>query len=462
MKRQTLKTVIIVLCAILAAELIFVGVMHFTRDDDEILLQTDPIVTTQEPTTAPTTQETEAPTAETTTAPTETEPAETEPREQRYVLTFVGDCTLGSEPGSFASQYSFVGTIGENYDYPFQNVVQYFENDDFTMINLECVFADSGAAADKRFTFRGPTAYTEILTGASVEAVTLANNHTLDFGTAGYNTTKEVLEQAGVDYVEQDKTCLITTESGLVIGLYADAFQFNYAEINSNVAKLREQGAEIVICAFHWGTEGSYRATSAQQSFAKAAIDAGADIVYGHHPHVLQKIEEYNGGIIYYSLGNFSFGGNNYPKDLDSAVLQQEVIRDVDGTVRLGELTIIPVSCSSMEVQNNFQPTPYPEGSAEYDRVLSKLDGTFSGPDLYVSYNDPNATEAPTDSTEAPTGTEAPGDPETPANTEAPAETQAPAATDPPIPAPTDPPAPAPTQAPAAQEPPADSGGTEE
>ena len=409
MKRKTLVTLIISLCVILAAELIFVGVMHFTGKDDVPTLQTNPVATmapttvpatTQEPTEAPTTvPETSVPPTEETTAPTETEPTE-----QRYVLTFTGDCTLGSDPSDFASQHSFIGTIGEDYGFPFRNVVQYFENDDFTLVNLESVLADSnkGESTTKRFTFRGPTAYTQILTGSSVDGVTLANNHTEDFGKEGYASTVAALEGAGVTYVEENKTTLVTTDSGLVIGLYADSFEFSKADIQKNVSALRSAGAEIIICAFHWGTEGSYRPTTEQQTMAKAAIDAGADIVWGHHPHVLQKIEQYGDGIIYYSLGNFSFGGNNFPRDLDSAILQQEIIRDIDGTVRLGKLTIIPVSITSLDVQNNFQPTPCEKGSDRYNRVLSKLDGTFNGPDLVVDYSfmdDPTEppTQAPTD-----------------------------------------------------------------
>lgn len=111
------------------------------------------------------------------------------------------------------------------------------------------------------------------------------------------------------------------------------------------------------------------------------------DIVYGSHPHVLQPVEEYGDGIIYYSMGNFSFGGNNYPRDLDSVILQQEVIRDPDGAITLGELTMIPCSISSLPVQNNFQPTPYEEGSTEYLRVMDKLTGDWKGADLVVDYN---------------------------------------------------------------------------
>ena len=109
-----------------------------------------------------------------------------------------------------------------------------------------------------------------------------------------------------------------------------------------------------------------------------------ADIVYGTHPHTLQPIEEYNGGIIYYSLGNFAFGGNNSPKDYNTALVQQEVIRDMDGTIKLGELTRVPCSISSVSNLNNFQPTPYEAGSKDYEKTMSKLDGTYTGSRLPI------------------------------------------------------------------------------
>lgn len=366
------------------------------------------IAVTEAPETeAPTTVQTEPPTEaapETTEAPTaepETEPAtevetepETEPetvpepQPQHYTLSFAGDCTLGSAPNNYGIMYSFIWTIGEDYDYPFANVREYFENDDFTIVNLEGVLAEGGNSSDKLFTFRGPTAYTNILTGSSVEAVTLANNHTMDYGKDGYASTVTALEEAGVAYVEQDKSMMYTTESGLTVGVYAGAFTFNGEDMRAQIATMRRQGADVIIVAAHWGEEGSYRPHSGQTSFAHACIDAGADIVYGHHPHVLQPIEEYNGGVIFYSMGNFCFGGHHWPADLDSVILQQEVIREVDGSVHLGELTKIPCAISSITktAQNNFQPTPYEEGSEKYERVLSKLDGTFKGANLNVDY----------------------------------------------------------------------------
>jgi poly-gamma-glutamate synthesis protein (capsule biosynthesis protein) len=401
--RKTLKTLLMVCSAILAAELIFVvwatlfgGNEPYiplpTGESTEQMQSTTEGTLPQTETTVPSTEVTEEPT----TAPTETVAPTTEPGPESFLLTFAGDCTLASDPGNYASPHGFIQTIGEDYGFPFRNVAHIFENDDFTIVNLESVMADEGYGANKLFVFKGPTAYTNIFTSSSVEAVTLANNHTLDYGQAGYDSTIQALEGANVAYVEKDKTKLYVTESGLIIGLYADSFDLTKKDIEKNIADLKSQGAEVIICAFHWGTEGSYRATAAQQDMAKAAIDAGAHIIYGHHPHVLQKMETYNGGLICYSLGNFSFGGNHFPRDLDSAIVQQEIIRDPDGTIRMGETTIIPVKITSLDRQNNFQPTPYAEGTEEYDRTLSKLDGTFTGPDLNVNYDHLKPTNPPT------------------------------------------------------------------
>ena len=322
---------------------------------------------------------TEAPTE----APTD---APTEPQPEVFTLTFLGDCTLGSAPSQYTLPSSFISRVGEDMDYPFRNVLTYLENDDATFANLEGVFCDSGYAADKLFTFRAPERYVNILTRGSIEAVTLANNHSRDYGQKGYDTTRALLEENGIPYAQRDGSCLFTTESGLTVGIYACLYNIDFKDLETEVAALREQGAEIVVFALHWGQEGVYRPLDHQIQQAYKAIDAGVDIVWGHHPHVLQKIETYGDGIIFYSLGNFVFGGNHEPSDMDTALLRQQVIREPDGTVHLGDLEIIPASISSIPRWNDFCPTPYEPGTEEYDRVISKLDGTFTGPNLYVPY----------------------------------------------------------------------------
>lgn len=340
-------------------------------------------MTVEEPSVPPTTQET--------TPPTETEPStepETEPQEERFLITLTGDCTLGCDSGMYYAGWGFANVIGEDYDHPFRNVREYFEKDDLTLINFEGVLCDSGRpVANKYFTFRGPTAYIGMLTGSSVEAATLANNHTLDYGWDGYATTLETFENAGVSYVEKNGTLLYTTPSGLTVGIYAEDYScFDMDLLKTSVAELREQGAELVIYAVHWGKEGSYYPQIHQIEQAREVVDAGVDIVYGTHPHVLQNIEHYGDGVIFYSLGNFSFGGHANPRDMDSVLVQQEIIRWPDGTVELGELTLIPICISSLPERNNYQPTPYPADHEGYARVFEKLEGLWQGRDLLVDY----------------------------------------------------------------------------
>ena len=327
-------------------------------------------MTTAQETTAETTVETtvEATAEETTEATTEPEP-----QEIRYTLTFGGDCTLGNMKGDYGSQHSFMGVVGKNYEYPFVLLKPWFATDDFTLVNFEGTLTNYTGAVDKAFNFHAPPEYAQILITGSVECVTLSNNHIYDYGMTGYQDTVDALNRYGIPFAEDNGTCLYTTKNGLVIGVYADQFYMDPADIQAGIASLQEAGAEIIIASFHWGIEKQYTPTYDQVNNARIAIDAGADIVFGHHPHVLQPIEEYNGGIIYYSLSNCSFGGNTSPYDWDIAIVQQEVIRAADGTVSLGKLTVVPCCVSSSPTINNYQPMPLHRESADYRQVLDKL-----------------------------------------------------------------------------------------
>lgn len=328
---------------------------------------------TPQETTAPMTQ-TVPETAATESTEPETLPPETEPPEEHYTISLAGDCTLGTTEAVYYAGLGFIRTVGEDYGHPFRNVQCYFASDDLTLVNLEGPLIDGGTPKpNKKFNFRGPTDYVNILTEGSVEAVCLANNHTEDYGPEGYVSTLETLDGAGIPYVERDSSRIITLGDSFQVGIYGAMFyKLDQEQIVSGIASLKEQGADYIIFAVHWGTEYAYTPSTMQVDLAHAAIDAGADAVWGHHPHVLQPIEEYGGGVIFYSLGNFSFGGNTAPRDFDSAVVQLMLTRSGED-VRLDQVAVHPVSISSITTSNNYQPTPYEPSSQEYARIMEKL-----------------------------------------------------------------------------------------
>lgn len=402
MSNKTLRTVLICVICVLVTVLLALCGLLIVRGMQKPSGTVNPTTTaaTTAATTVETTQATTQATMEITEETTVATTVETEPQPIRYVLTFVGDCTMANMKGASLSG-GFIGTVGKDYDYPFADVIDYFENDTATFINMEGTLTDSTYSEDKMFVFKGPKDYINILTQGSVEFANVANNHIYDYGQQGYNDTLSLLDEHGIAYAESRKTVLFEVADGLKIGVYAVAGAYNTNGVAENIKALKKAGADIIIASMHWGQEYYYVPNLDQITIARAAIDAGADIVYGHHPHVLQKIEEYKDGIIFYSLGNFSFGGNNSPADKDTAILQQEFIRYPDGTLEMGELTIIPCYVSGiLDYGNDYQPMPIPETDAEaYQRVLTKLAGKYHLTNLRVPYRDDLSTTGPTDDT---------------------------------------------------------------
>ena len=308
-----------------------------------------------------------------------------EPEPEYFALSFVGDCTLASCQYNKKLPNSYENTVGDNYGFPFEKTVGYFSDDDFTFANLECALTDSTQAEAKNFAFRAVPAYGNILKSGSVEFVTLGNNHVLDYGQQGYDDTKAALGALGIGYAGRNEWSIYETSRGLKIGVYAASFETT-ENIKAGVAAVKSAGADFVVAALHWGDEGSYDVNGLQREQGHAAIDAGADFVYGSHPHTLQPIEEYNGKYIYYSMGNWSFGGNTAPRDPDTFILKLTVKRDINGAISLDNREHIPCACTGVSGGNNYQPVPYEQDSEPYKRTLSKLDGSFDGPNLSIGY----------------------------------------------------------------------------
>ena len=307
-----------------------------------------------------------------------------EPRD--FTISVIGDNTLASHQFAGAT-VSYAGRMGDDYAYPYSNTVQYFANDDFTITNLECTLSDRKLRSAEQWYFLAPTAYANILLEGGVDFVTTANNHMEDFGQEGVDDTYAALEEYGIPYGKEGEGQLLTIDGDLTLGIYCD---YNHLKpdvdkCTAAVRSLREQGADYVICAFHWGKELYYTPNNDQITLARACIDAGADLIYGSHTHNLQPIEQYGDGLILYSMGNWSFGGSTGPSDRDTAIVQVKLHRDESGKVRTTGYEVVPCCVSSRPVTegytgdnyNDYRPTPYTEGSSAYYRVLAKLDGSY-------------------------------------------------------------------------------------
>lgn len=318
-------------------------------------------------------------------------------------LSVVGDCTLGTDE-TFDYDTS-LNAYYENYgaDYFLQNVKDIFSTDDLTIANFEGTLTDSDEREDKTFAFKAPASYASILTGGSVEAVNTANNHSHDYGEQSFNDTLAALDDAGIVHFGYDETAVMDVK-GIKVGLVGIYELYDHLEreqqLKDNIAKVKADGAQLIVVIFHWGNETETVPDSNQTTLGRIAIDEGADLVCGHHPHVLQGIETYKGRNIVYSLGNFCFGGNSSPSDMDTMIYQQTFTIDADGVKKDNVTNIIPCSISSAAYNgyNNYQPTPA-EGD-EATRILGKINersswiSTAEGSTFTAKYNNNNDSQS--------------------------------------------------------------------
>ena len=295
-------------------------------------------------------------------------------KEVSITISSMGDCTLGTDVNfnqstSLNAYYNMNGP-----DYFFQNVRSILEKDDLSIVNMEGTLTDSTTREDKTYAFKAPAEYAGILSGSSVEAANLANNHSSDYGGQSNTDTIKALEDAGVATFGFDQTKILDIK-GVKVGLTGInelAEHMGKAEqVKENIAALKEAGAQLIIVNFHWGMEKEYYPDDTQKQLAHLAVDSGADLVIGHHPHVLQGVEKYKDKYIAYSLGNFCFGGNSNPSDKDTMIVQQTFTFQKGELKESSDLNLIPCSLSSTSSHNDYCPTPL-EGD-EKQRVLDKI-----------------------------------------------------------------------------------------
>ncbi len=295
-------------------------------------------------------------------------------REDTALLTFGGDAVLGVRESYFGRKDALAYYLEQNgLSWPFSGLAGIFSADDWTCVNLEGVLkADAdGEDRTKSWRFRGLPEWAELLKLSSVEMVNLANNHTMDYGEAGFAATLEALE-GRAQACGNGRLCL--TELGGVCfgfgGCRETTFLQDPACIERDIAALRAQGAVYVIYQCHWGTEYSESHTVLQEAMARRCYRAGADLVVGHHPHVVQGIDYIGDMPVVYSLGNLMFGGTIDLKTFDGLLVQAAFPLAEKGTPTL---RLIPVLTSSRAAERINDYRPAVAGGEDWLRILETV-----------------------------------------------------------------------------------------
>ncbi|MFD1776328.1 CapA family protein [Paenibacillus rhizophilus] len=253
---------------------------------------------------------------------------------------------------NFAGDVIFAGKVGEllkqkGYDYPYARLNGLFLKDDLSVVNLETPVTDRGAEANKTYVFKSPPEALNALKAAGVDAVNLANNHTLDMGEQGLRDTLDNLDARGIPFVgagvdaAQAYSAQYFTRKGITVALLGFtrvipeagwtagagkpgvASAYDSGPALKAIAEARKK-ADIVAVVVHWGQERMNEPNAVQQSLGRSFIDAGADLVIGGHPHVLQGLEPYKGKWIAYSTGNFIFTRSTSKSTWETAIFQAE------------------------------------------------------------------------------------------------------------------------------------------
>jgi len=257
---------------------------------------------------------------------------------------------------------SYINTYGA--DAVLRGIAPQLEKGDAAWVNLESPLSSLGSPTPgKDYTFEGPPSMAKALAAAGIDVVTMGNNHSVDYGQAALVDTIKRLEKAGVQVVGAGRddadawtAAVVKTAAGATIGFLAwsDVIWPGYratsapgvAELRTDIPRMKEsiralaKEVDYVVVGYHWGLEYENYPWGAQTSAAHAAIDAGADLVIGHHPHVLQGFETYKGRLIAYSLGDLVF-------DHFSIATGQTVLVDAVLTADGVKATLVPVYVSS-------------------------------------------------------------------------------------------------------------------
>lgn len=297
-------------------------------------------------------------------------------------LTATGDFTVGGDTRKSVNIWDTeLKKHGGDYQFAMQNIRDVLLADDLTIVNFEGTLTDStyipSSKKNNDFLFSAPPEYVNLLTKNGVEAVSLENNHVMDHGEDAYIETQTHLSNAGVVWSGNGELGVIEVkgiEIAMLSYLCIDRYDQLWDKVPADIAAAKE-AYPLVIVNFHWGNELMYHPTDNQIKMGRLAVDAGADLVLGHHSHRIQPIEQYKGVYICYSLGNFCFAGNSKPSDMTSYLFQTRyrVRQGEEGQEITNEgFIIIPIRISSRADKNDFIPTVLTKEST-IDAILNTL-----------------------------------------------------------------------------------------
>ncbi len=308
----------------------------------------------------------------------------------QIIVTAGGDMTIGGDVRKRGDSLFDKELKKQGGDMGFitRNVYDILSQDDMTLVNFEGTLTTAPVyKTNNQFVFSAPVNYVDFLRNGSIEAVALENNHVMDHGAAGLADTKAALEGAGIVWSDSASVGVFrvydVTIAMLTYQQYRDRVETLLTQVPLDVAAAKAR-YDIVIVSYHWGEELDYWPNSNQIKLGRLTIDSGADLVVGHHSHRINPIEKYNGRIIAYSLGNFSFAGNSKPSDMSTFLLQVK-FKVVGDTVTTDSFRIIPARISSKSDYNDFAITPFTE-QRHIDNVVSVLKSNGKRLDYAVDY----------------------------------------------------------------------------
>ena len=300
----------------------------------------------------------------------------------RIIVSFTGDMLLASLHGRRAAGNFLDYAARQEPEYFLRHVRPIFEADDFTVVNLENVLTDRNLtpkekSTDPAYWFRAPAASTDILTSSGVEAVSLANNHTGDYGAAGYKDTVKAVSAAGLEYGGNDRTFYLEKNGWRIAVICHGLWNEGQAGAILQRLKAAEKDSDFQVVFYHGGTEGVHTPEPWRVRASRRLVDGGADLVLGNHPHVLQPREIYKDREIVYSLGNFCFGGSRGPEN--RTVIYQLILQVENGEPLSTSSELIPCYVHTGGKVNNYCPAPI-EDEAQRRQVLDFMDGNAKSP----------------------------------------------------------------------------------